>query len=246
MPGFESWRAFYTSELQSLWLLEVAPALFLLWRALGRRPPGPGAAPRVARFVAAWCVLFAFETLLDPLATGPLLRALGWQGVGASAIALLFVLLGDFRIWWLVFHLARPGSGAALRALVPTLLVPAFAWSAHALLVAVRPGVPDQGLWLLHEVTFLCVALALRAVWLPRHVAPAGARRFAAAVLLWAAGYYALWALADVWILAGVDAGWGLRVVPNQLYYGLTVPFVWWRFFSAPYAATSTSTQAAR
>ena len=43
--------------------------------------------------------------------------------------------------------------------------------------------------------------------------------------------YYGLWAAADVLILCGVDAGWLVRLVPNQLYYGLFVPFVWWRFF---------------
>jgi hypothetical protein len=65
-------------------------------------------------------------------------------------------------------------------------------------------------------------------------------------VVAWAGVYYALWAAADVLILAGVDAGWLLRCVPNQLYYGFTVPFVWWRFFSRSYAAESSSTQASR
>ena len=47
------------------------------------------------------------------------------------------------------------------------------------------------------------------------------------------AAYYGLWAAADVLILSGVDAGWPVRLVPNQLYYGFFVPFVWWRFFGA-------------
>ena len=47
-------------------------------------------------------------------------------------------------------------------------------------------------------------------------------------------------------IEAWVDAGWLLRCVPNQLYYGFTVPFVWWCFFSPSYASSSTSTQASR
>ena len=72
------------------------------------------------------------------------------------------------------------------------------------------------------------------------------ADRLVRALLAFAAVYYALWAASDVLILAGVDEGWLLRCVPNQLYYGLTVPFVWWRFFSPSYAASSTSTQASR
>jgi hypothetical protein len=45
------------------------------------------------------------------------------------------------------------------------------------------------------------------------------------------AAYYGLWAAADVLILCGVDAGWPVRLVPNQLYYGFFVPFVWRGFF---------------
>jgi len=70
--------------------------------------------------------------------------------------------------------------------------------------------------------------------------------RFERAVLAYAGVYYALWAVSDVLILAGVDAAWLLRCVPNQLYYGFTVPFVWWRFFAPSYVATSSSTQASR
>ena len=44
--------------------------------------------------------------------------------------------------------------------------------------------------------------------------------------------YYGLWASADVLILSGVDAGWLLRVVPNQLYYALWTAFVYARFYS--------------
>jgi hypothetical protein len=51
--------------------------------------------------------------------------------------------------------------------------------------------------------------------------------------MAYVAVYYALWALADVLILVGrLDAGWGLRVIPNQLYYALYLPFVYFRFFS--------------
>jgi hypothetical protein len=36
-----------------------------------------------------------------------------------------------------------------------------------------------------------------------------------------------LWASADVIILAGVDAGFGLRLAPNIMYYVGFVPFAW-------------------
>ncbi|MCH2110489.1 MAG: cytochrome c [Polyangiaceae bacterium] len=46
-------------------------------------------------------------------------------------------------------------------------------------------------------------------------------------VLKYVALYYSFWALADVIILAGFDAGYALRILPNLLYYGLYIPFLW-------------------
>ena len=229
MP-FASWHDFYYSAWQQPWALLVAPFAFLVWRALAA-PPRVGAAPEASGFVVAWSWLFAVETMLDPVATGPLAKALG-SPVASTALGVAFVMLGDFRIWWLVARLARP-EGAALRALAPTLSVPIGAWLVS---LALAP-LPDQALWLIHESLFLAVAFV---------VSRRFSGRFERAVLAYAGVYYALWAAADVLILAGVDAGWLLRCIPNQLYYGLTVPFVWWRFFAPSYAATSSSTQASR
>ena len=243
--SWESFEAFYASELQSPWLKLVGPVAFLLWRAVARSP-GPGAVPAQARFVALWCTAFAIETIADPLATGPLVGALGLTGLGAQAVMLLFVLLGDLRVWWLVFHLAKPGIAALRRALLPTLAIPVFAYASTALADRLAEGIAGQWLWLTHEATFCGAALWLRSRWLPAHVAEPTTRALLADVLLYSAVYYALWASADVLILAGFDLGWGLRVLPNQLYYGWTVPFVWWRCFASRYAATSTSTHASR
>jgi hypothetical protein len=232
MTSWENWQAFYASDLQSPWLLLVAPTLFLLWRAVSQSRSA-GVAPARAGFVAAWCLTFAVETMIDPLATGPLTRSLGLTGLTAQAVMLLFVLLGDFRIWWLVFHTARPGSAALRRALVPTLAIPIGAYATYAALDALASGIPGQMLWLVHETSFLVTALWLRALWLPRHVEDARLRAFLSDALLYSAAYYFLWASADVIILAGSDLGWALRVIPNQLYYSFCVPFIWWRFFAA-------------
>lgn len=229
--NWDSWQAFYQSDLQSLWLLLLAPALFLAWRAFASER-GTGVAPQRSAFVAGWCIVFAAETLLDPIATGPFVRALELTGLSAQAVMLFFVLLGDFRIWWLVFHAAQPERSAIARALIPTAAIPVGAYAGYALLDAMA-GVPGQFLWLIHETSFLAAALWLRARWLPQHVEDAALRGFLGDVLLYSAAYYFLWASADVIILAGVDLGWALRVVPNQLYYALCVPFVWLRFFAA-------------
>ena len=58
-------------------------------------------------------------------------------------------------------------------------------------------------------------------------------RRYLRGLTTYAAVYYALWAGADVLIQwVGLDAGWALRVLPNQLYYAFWVPFAYFSFFS--------------
>jgi len=58
-------------------------------------------------------------------------------------------------------------------------------------------------------------------------------RAFFRSTLLYVAVYYALWACSDLLIqIGGIDAGWLLRVVPNQLYYAWWVPVVFFAFFS--------------
>lgn len=236
----EAWLAFYRSDLQALYGLWVAPLLWLLHRA-ATGPPRGGVDPSLARFVGIWCLVFAVETLVDPWATGPLAKGLG--PAGASATALLFVLLGDLRVLWLVLHVAgpeRPGravaTAAAFTAAVPLL---AFVLT-RGLAAAAGAALPEQSLWITHELLFLGLALGLARWAVPRRVGPGRepVERFLRAVLGFVAGYYGLWALSDALILAGVPEGWGLRAVPNQLYYGLTVPFVAWRFFAgAPSSA---------
>lgn len=250
---FETWKAFYQSDLQAVWLVCAAPALFLVARALVLRAPGPGAVPSRAAFVSAFAWIFAIETIADALATGPLTKWLGWQGTG-SGLALLigFVLLGDFRVLWLIFAVASPrvtvGSAAA-RAAALTLVVPLVALAVDRTLRAIAPGLPEQAIWLVYELGFLVLALALRARWIPRHATESGPAGVAwlRSVAGYAALYYALWAGADVVILVlGRDEGWLLRALPNLLYYGLFVPFVWTTFFASRYAATSASVQASR
>ena len=231
-----TWQELYASDLQSLWALVALPALFLVWlaargRARAARDPDPR-----SRFVLAWAVAFAAETILDPIATGPLTRALELSPGAAQALGLLFVLLGDWRVWLLVAALAfGPARRAAVFAgsTLATLVVPGVAFGTDAALRLRWPDLPGQVLWLVYELGFAALALGVRARLLPRlaAVADARAQACARAVLAYAAGYYALWAAADVLILAGVDAGWLLRMLPNQLYYALFVPFAFFAWF---------------
>ncbi len=228
----ETWRAFYESDLQSLYALVATPAAFLAY-LLAR--PVRSTDPQ-ARFVALWSLAFAVETILDPIATGPLARGLALSDGAQQAVMLLFVLLGDWRVLLLVFALAAPPERRArafARSAGLTLVVPVFAYLTDFRLRLLWPELPGQALWLVYELGFAALALGLRQLVLPRLAAGArdAERRVLRALLAYAAAYYALWAAADASILAGIDAGWAVRVLPNQLYYAFTVPFVFFAFF---------------
>lgn len=267
MTDASPWRAFYDGELQSFWALLVAPALWVAWRALRGRPTAPGVYPPARGFVDAFALVFAVQTLLDPIATGPLARALG--GGAPTALGLLFVLLGDFRVFLLVAYLAggRCTLGPALReAALLTPVVPLAALAVQRLLAGALGPLPGQALWLIHETLFLGMVVVLRRVVAVRGARPPGTaaspaaaaslqteaasrlrpepatggrpeappaalQAYLRAVTAYVAAYYGLWALADVLILTGVEGAWGLRALPNQLYYAFFVPFVWARFF---------------
>jgi uncharacterized membrane protein SirB2 len=162
-----------------------------------------------------------------------------------------FVLAGDYRVLVLLLVAMQPGRArpsALLEAVPWTLVVPAVAYGLYRGLDAMRGAVPETVLWLVYELAFvvLCVVLATRVV--PRRVGRerAGTRRFCWTVLAFVGLYYTLWAVADVAILSGRDWGWALRMVPNQLYYGLLVPLGYARFFADRAATASTSAHAAR
>lgn len=240
---WESCQSFYASDVQGLYAVLVVPALFLVWLAgPGRRRAAASSLPD-AGVILAYCAVFGLETLLDPVATGPLGGWLDLAPATRTGVQFLFVFLGDLRVFLLVMALAGLPH-ALLRALAWTCVVPAVAGAVHfGLQENLWPGLPGQTLWLAYELAFAALALWLRARPLPRWTtaAPPGRARFLERCLAYAAVYYALWAASDVLILAGVDAGWALRVLPNQLYYAFWVPFVYFAFFGrgSPVAASA-------
>ena len=244
---------FYVSDLQSAYALWPVPLLFLAWLRLRG---GRAATTRDAAFVRTYATFFAVETVLDSLVTGPLTKLLGLSGTTVGLVVLIFfVLLGDFRVLYLLQRLSFPDR-ARERLLAEsaafTLIVPLAALSIHAGLETVRGSLGENAIWLIYELCFLVLALVLRQVLLPRWVAgPGRARRLAylQSVAVYAALYYALWVAADVLIqIFDLDVGWLLRVIPNQLYYVFYVPFAYFRYFAsgADQDSTSTSAQASR
>lgn len=248
-----SWQAIYDSPLQGLYGLIAVPLLFLIYRAVRGRPAG-GAGPAGAGFVDGYAIAFAIQTIIDPLVGGPLVHALGLaDGIGATAALVFFVLLGDFRVYLLIFALlaiarGRAWSTAIAPAAAWTLIVPLSAYATNTALHAAVDGISSSSIWPIYESFFTVVAIVLRGQ-LPRRAAgtPPALLSYLQAMLLYVIAYYALWVLSDLLIqIAGIDRGWLLRMVPNQLYYGLWVPVAFFAFFSRRYHSTSASTHAAR
>ncbi len=197
------WKEFYKSYWQNPGILVFLPVLVLFLL------------PRRASWIRNYLLFFSVETIVDALATGPLLREFQLSDTGiAQGLSIFFVILGDFRILLLgLYLLGRRGLiklyGAALGL---SLIVPLL----QALAIESFPSffAQSNAVYLVYEL--LCIALLLilsmrtGLYWLYGY----------------AAAYYTLWALADVMILSGLDAGYALRALPNLLYYGLTTTFI--------------------
>lgn len=189
-------------------------------------------------FLLAYFVLFTLVALADALRSGswsPLhLLASPWE----DTIGLGFVLAGDFRYFLLMERFAvRPGS-RALETTAPKAWGLAFVWMAIVPLITLglTKAFPARfadarWLYLAWELLFVALAVALRGLSWSRRLAaaPAPVRRWLLDVTHFEIGLYALWALADVIIMVGVDAGFLLRIVPNVLYYAMFLPFVAFR-----------------
>jgi hypothetical protein len=244
-----SWHDAYYSELQNLYSLLVVPIAFLAWRLAVPSDPARGVVPRAAPLVAGATLLFAFETMLDPIATGPLLRSEALRStLAATLVPFVFVYLGDLRVLFVALAVAEPEAPMKRllgRAAAATAIVPIATGVLYGGVRVLWPDAHGQWLWMIYEAGFLLLCVVAVRVGLPRAVAAGAeidpaARAFLGALFGYSAAYYALWLAADVLIvLAGLDLGWAIRMVPNQLYYAFWTPFVYARFFSgAPANAT--------
>jgi hypothetical protein len=201
------------------WLVALA---FLF--AVARRLP----------WLTAYLVIFTFEIAADALATGGWSPLILTQSRWLTPIAITFVILGDLRFFALVERFARPrdarlGVRGWAAVIGWSFLVPVSAEIARRVLPA-SLLVEPRTTFLTYELLFLSLALVLRFVVLPRRLAGADepVRRWLLGVASFEIVQYALWALADVLILAGMSWGFLLRIVPNSLYYAFFLPFVWW------------------
>jgi hypothetical protein len=221
----------YDSPWHNPFLFLVVAGVMLAVLA-ARRPP------RVARFLWAWSLFFTIEAALDAFLTGGWSPLLAHHASLIGTVAVPFVILGDLRYFVLVERLARepeptqrtaPGVFGA--AMAWSLVVPVLAFGTAR--IAPHAFADPRRLFLLYEVMFVVVASVFRAVRLRARAFDehADLRTWARRLTNFELTMYALWAAADVVILAGHDAGFGVRLVPNILYYAAFVPFA---FFTAP------------
>ena len=225
-----NWYDVYSSGFQSLWALIAIPLAFLTFVCVvGSKTERS----RQDHFITSFCLIWTVETLLDPIVGGPVAKALGLsEGLSGSAILFLFVYLGDLRVFVLLFGLVQ--EHALKKAAAFALIIPALTGVLYGAATLWDPQLSSQWMWLIYELGFLGMAIWLVRRWVPQHCGEeqAGLRDMLSSCGAYVATYYALWASSDILILLGFDEGWGLRLLPNQLYYALWIPFVYVRYWS--------------
>jgi hypothetical protein len=233
LPTHTVFDAIYESPWHHPAACWVAAPLILgaLWQAR----PGRDAGTEQTRLFRL-ALLGQLVIVADALCTG------AWsplpQGSRSASVAeLLFVVLGDLRYFVLLEQFAAPRRGRILRALGYSLAVPLLCGALGAALPSLFPLPRWQ--YLIYEALFLLWLGVLHTLVLPRYLTalrPQGGDRELGRWLRVLTGFevaqYALWALADLLILAGVPAGLLLRLWPNLLYY---VGFVPVAYFAAPW-----------
>lgn len=218
-PEAGTLEAFYASPIQHPGLLWLAAGIAIAF-CLSKRG--------LSRSLRRYCVTLAILSFADAWLTSSPVFGLGTlQGWLASGVPLFFVLAGDYRYLFFVLTATaggeiEPRAKSLLVAAGLTFIVPIL--SQVALLLLPDSLASARMLFLIYEVGFVVLTLSLMR-WHPqiRYIPWIGSvSRF---VVL----YYSLWASADLLILTtGWDLGYGLRVLPNLLYYGgLIATFAW-------------------
>jgi hypothetical protein len=205
----------YGSVWHHPFLFWLAGGGFLLW-LLTRAPSRRG-------FVPLFALLFVAEILVDAWLTSAL-SPLPTGSVLATASAIVFVVLGDLRYLVLLERFRAPSPTPVARwlpvALGLSLVVPI---GSKLIADAIAPGEPRK-LFAIYELMFALLALALWRLRVPRDGDPAIAR-WLRRLTAFEVAQYALWSSADAVILAGHDIGYGLRLIPNTMYYAAFMPF---------------------
>lgn len=198
--------------------------LFLAW--LARR------LPYLWGYAVVWTFLIVMDAVFD--GTLPIYPPAVAAGPWPQRIAILFVVLGDLRVFLLIeralsLDLPRTSRVGLARAWAIPIAASLLSLPLAALLRRIYPGeTGSRVVFLAYEAGFIALLLPLfwGLVLRPRAAGlSAPLRRYIDELAAFEAVQYGLWALADVIILAGNDIGFLLRFLPNVMYYGAYVPF---------------------
>ena len=221
-------KTFYDSALQHPGIAFIATALFLIVFATRQR------------FLVGFIALFGLEILADAFFTG------AYSPVANTAwmqpVAITFVILGDYRYFVAIEKVLATKKNAPIGGMGPAR--PWLAAAVLAFIVPVASVIPQKtmpqyftqmnAIFLVYEAMFFVLALVLFVGVLPRRLkgVDSDLAQWVRRLTLFELVQYGLWATADVLILSGVtEPGYMLRLVPNTLYYGAFLPFL---YFSAP------------
>jgi hypothetical protein len=176
-------------------------------------------AQRKRALVRTYASVFSVAIAADAYLNGP------WTPVKpntalATAVAVFFVIFGDFRYFVVVEESMRHGR-KLLRAVAWAFVVPVTAqivrWSIP------RIETDERSTFLLYEILFFALAVFTRFVRVPRAAEPTLAQRATTFELV----QYGTWIAADVGLVTlGSDAFYLVRLVANLLYYVAFVPFM--------------------
>lgn len=206
-------KSIYDSPLVLPMLAWIAAPLVAAWGlAVWRRTRA-----RIGLVVA----VFALEIALDAWLTGvysPVHAppALSW------VVPVAFVILGDLRYFLLLVSDGgrRLDARRVLASVALAFVVPVTTQLARA--ASARVHDDEQVNYLVYELLFFALAIGVRIALAAR---PTASTSLARALTHFEILQYGLWSCADVLLLTGVEAGWGLRIVPNLLYYVAFLPY---------------------
>lgn len=198
-------------------LLAYVGGLILLF-AIARRLP----------FLHGYLTVFLLCILADATVTG------AWSPVplgsdAYTAFSVLFIILGDLRYFVLTERVTRP-SDSLLRTLSFSLPVSFAIPVVTAIMTRTIPAMADErALYAVYELAMVVVVMTLDHLRFGRRPIDPALRKWVHEVSLFFAAGYLGWGTCDLLILAGVELGHALRIVPNVMYYALFLAVVWLR-----------------
>jgi len=220
-------KEFYDAPWQFPWAVSLIPGLFLIYlqvKCMSISSSSKSGA--IDLFVRRWCLCFSLTSILDATLTSSLVSPFLTPSLSLG-VCIFFVLLGDFKIYFLIWRLRSDRQSSIESAAA------AFAISIGVLCVDsifVKIGTPIATIWLLHELFSVATISLVGAIVVPQKEEDESSNSRSMIrrnVLIMFTSYYVLWATSDILVANGFDAGWALRIVPNFLYYSFTIPAVW-------------------